>query len=155
MSTGAKASLPARVVMFRIGKHRWGIEVAERTQAVLVAVQFAMLALVSVVALVKVFGHHAGPQAVMPQWNWLFSPGLSAAAVAHGAILCVFAYWGWDACLSISEETQQPHKNPGKAAVLATILMLGSHVLVSFAIQTATKDIDISRTTVLAKLALS
>ncbi|MGO9153306.1 APC family permease [Mycobacterium sp.] len=112
-----------------------GIDVTERTQAVLVAVQFAMLALVSVVALVKVFGHHAGPQAVLPQWSWLFPAGLSAASVAHGAILCVFAYWGWDACLSISEETKQPHKNPGKAAVLATILVLGTYVLVSFAIQ--------------------
>ncbi|MGO9155903.1 APC family permease, partial [Mycobacterium sp.] len=112
-----------------------GIEVTERTQAVLVAVQFAMLALVSVVALMKVFSHHAGPQAVMPRWSWLFPAGLSAAAVAHGAILCVFAYWGWDACLAISEETKQPHKNPGKAAVFATILMLGTYVLVSFAIQ--------------------
>lgn len=112
-----------------------GIEVTARTQAVLLAVQFAMLALVSLVALVKVFGHHAGPQALMPQWSWLSPAGLSAGAVAHGAILCVFAYWGWDACLSISEETQQPHKNPGKAAVLATILMLGTYVLVSVAIQ--------------------
>jgi len=93
-----------------------GIDVTERTQAVLVTVQFAMLALVSIVALVKVFGHHAGPQAVLPQWSWLSPAGLSAAAVAHGAILCVFAYWGWDACL-------------------ATILVLGCYVLVSFAIQ--------------------
>jgi hypothetical protein len=51
-----------------------GINVTERTQAVLVVVQFGMLALVSVVALVKVFSHHAGPQAVIPQWSWL--PGL-------------------------------------------------------------------------------
>ena len=49
-----------------------GIGVTERTQAVLVVVQFGMLALVSVVALVKVFSHHAGAQAVMPQWSWLF-----------------------------------------------------------------------------------
>jgi hypothetical protein len=40
---------------------RAGIDVTERTQAVLV-VQLGMLALVSVVALVKVFSHHAGPQ---------------------------------------------------------------------------------------------
>jgi len=49
--------------------------------------------------------------------------------------LCVFPYWGWDACLPISEETKDPHKNPGKAAVLATILVLGTYVLVSYAIQ--------------------
>ena len=42
---------------------------------------------------------------------------------------------GWDACLPTSEETKDPHKNPGKAAVLATILVLGTYVLVSYAIQ--------------------
>ena len=112
-----------------------GIDVTARTQAVLLTVQFAMLALVSVVALGKVFSHHAGPQAVMPEWSWLAPSGLSASAIAHGAILCVFVYWGWDACLSVSEETKDPHRNPGKAAVLTTVLVLGTYVLVSFAIQ--------------------
>ncbi len=112
-----------------------GIDVTERTQAVLVGVQFAMLALVSAVAVTKVFRHHAGPQALMPQWSWLAPTGLSASAVAHGMILCVFAYWGWDACLSMSEETKDPHKNPGKAAVLATVLVMGTYVMVSYAIQ--------------------
>ena len=112
-----------------------GIDVTKRTQAVLVGVQFAMLALVSAVALTKVFGHHAGPQALMPQWSWLAPTGLSESAIAHGMILCVFAYWGWDACLSVSEETKDPHRNPGKAAVLATVLVLGTYVMVSYAIQ--------------------
>jgi amino acid transporter len=112
-----------------------GIDITARTQTVLVAVQFVMLALVSVVALTKVYSHHAGPQAIMPQWNWLSPAGLSTAAIAHGAILCVFAYWGWDACLSISEETKHPHKNPGRAAVLATVLILGTYLLVSYAIE--------------------
>ncbi|OBI45517.1 amino acid transporter [Mycobacterium sp. E796] len=112
-----------------------GIDVTERTQAVLVGAQFVMLALVSVIALTKVFGHHAGPQAVIPQWSWLAPTGLSASAIAHGMILCVFAYWGWDACLSVSEETRNPHKNPGKAAVLATVVVLGTYVMVSCAIQ--------------------
>lgn len=113
----------------------WGIDATERTQAVLLALQYAMLLLVSVVALVKVFTHHAGSQAVMPQWGWLSPTGLSASAIASGSILCVFAYWGWDTCLSVSEEAKSPHKNPGRAAVLATILILGTYVLVSFAIQ--------------------
>ena len=112
-----------------------GIDVTARTQAVLLVVQFGMLALVSVVALGKVFSHHAGPQAVTPEWSWLVPSGLSASAIAHGAILCVFVYWGWDACLSVSEETKDPHRNPGKAAVLTTVLVLGTYVLVSFAIQ--------------------
>jgi Amino acid permease len=112
-----------------------GIDVTARTQTVLLVMQFGMLVLVSVVALGKVFSHHAGPQAVTPEWSWLVPSGLSASAIAHGAILCVFVYWGWDACLSVSEETKDPHRNPGKAAVLTTVLVLGTYVLVSFAIQ--------------------
>ena len=54
-----------------------GIDVTKHTQAVLVSVQFLMLALVSVVALTKVFSHHASPQAVMPQWSWFAPAGLS------------------------------------------------------------------------------
>jgi amino acid transporter len=113
----------------------WGIDATERTQAVLLALQFAMLFLVSGVALVKVYTHHAGSQAVIPQWAWLSPTGLSASAIASGSILCVFLYWGWDTGLSLLEETKSPRKNPGKAAVLATVLILGTYVLVSIAIQ--------------------
>jgi amino acid transporter len=112
-----------------------GIDATERTQAMLLALQLAMLLLVSVVALVKVFNHHAGPQAVTPEWGWLSPTGLSASAIANGSILCVFAYWGWDTGLSVAEETKSPRKNPGRAAVLATIVVLGTYVLVSVAIQ--------------------
>jgi len=113
----------------------WGIDATERTQAVLLALQFAMLFLVSGVALVKVYTHHAGSQAVNPQWGWLSPTGLSASAIASGSILCVFLYWGWDTGMSVLEETKSPRKNPGKAAVLATVLILGTYVLVSIAIQ--------------------
>jgi amino acid transporter len=134
-STAAQLALGGLAVVVLLVLCVRGIDVTARTQGVLLALQFAMLALVSVVALAKVFSHHAGPQAVTPQWSWLAPTGLSAAAIAHGTILCVFAYWGWDACLSVSEETKYPHKNPGKAAVIATLLVLGTYVLVSYAIQ--------------------
>lgn len=134
-STAAQVAVGGLAVVALLVVCVRGIDVTVRTQGVLLAVQVAMLALVSVVALAKVFGHHAGPQAVTPQWSWLAPTGLSAAAIAHGTILCVFAYWGWDACLSVSEETRDPHKNPGRAAVLATVLVLVTYLLVSFAIQ--------------------
>ena len=40
-----------------------------------------------------------------------------------------------DAALTVSEETKHPHRNPGRAAVLATLLILGTYVVVSIAIQ--------------------
>ena len=113
----------------------WGIGIAQRTQAVLLTVELVMLVLVSIVALVKVFNHHAGPQAVMPQWSWLSPTGLNFSDLARGTILCVFAYWGWDATLQVAEESKGPRNNSGRAAVLSTILLLGTYVLVSCAIE--------------------
>lgn len=112
-----------------------GIDVTRRTQAVLLSLQILVLALVSVVALAKVYSHHAGPQAEIPQWGWMSPMGLHASDVARGTILCVFAYWGWDSTLQVAEETEVPHKNSGKAALLTTILVLGTYVLVSIAVQ--------------------
>lgn len=112
-----------------------GIDGTQRYQAVLLAVELLMLLVVSAFALAKVYTHHAGPQAVLPQWSWLLPTGLSASHVASGTILCVFAYWGWDAPLSVAEEAENPRKNPGRAAILATFILCGTYVLVSVALQ--------------------
>ncbi|OBI16497.1 hypothetical protein A5712_25880 [Mycobacterium sp. E2327] len=112
-----------------------GIDGTQRYQAVLLTIELLMLLIVSVFALWKVITHHAGPQAVMPEWSWFSPTGLSASNIAGGTVLCVFAYWGWDASLSVSEETKEPGRNPGRAAVWATIILLGTYLLVSLALQ--------------------
>jgi amino acid transporter len=112
-----------------------GIDGTQRYQRVLLAVELLMLLVLSIVALVKVYTDHAGPQAHTPQWNWLSPAGLSITDLARGIVLCVFAFWGWDTPLSVSEEAEEPKKNPGLAAVLATFVLLGTYVLVSGALQ--------------------
>ncbi|WP_158086178.1 APC family permease [Mycobacterium paraseoulense] len=112
-----------------------GIDGTQRYQAVLLAIELSMLLMVSGVALWKVITHDAGPQAVMPQVNWFLPRGLSASSIAGGTVLCVFAFWGWDASLSVSEETKEPRRNPGRAAVIATFILLLTYVLVSVALQ--------------------
>ena len=48
-----------------------GIVINERLQAVLMAIQFVILILASVVALVKVGFDKAGDQAIKPELSWL------------------------------------------------------------------------------------
>ena len=70
-----------------------------------------MLIVMSIIALVRVYGGSAGPQAVHPTWSW-FSPfGLSASELAAGVILCIFTYWGWNSCLAVTDETRTPTRH--------------------------------------------
>jgi amino acid transporter len=111
-----------------------GIAGTERYQRALLAVELLMLVILSGVALWKVLTDHAGPQAIMPRWDWISPIGLSVSDVARGTVLCVFAFWGWDTPLSVSEEAENPKKDPGKAAVWATFILLATYVLVSVAL---------------------
>lgn len=112
-----------------------GIVISERLQNVLVAVQVGVLVVLSVVALWLVARGDAGPQAVLPRLEWFSPLGLDASSIAQAVILCVFIYWGWDTCLAVAEETKDSRRTPGRAALLATVILLGTYVLVAIAVQ--------------------
>jgi amino acid transporter len=112
-----------------------GIVITERLQAVLVSIQFAILVLFSVVALVKVFSDSAGPQAVDPSWEWFSPAGLTSSQIAAAVILCIFIYWGWDSCLAVNEETKNADVIAGKAAIISTVILLATYVMVAVAVQ--------------------
>ena len=112
-----------------------GILISERMQNVLIIIQFGVLISASVIALFKVGFDKAGPQAIDPSLSWLWPSGLSASSIAEAVILCIFIYWGWDACLAIGEETKDSAKTPGRAAVITTIILVCTYVLVAYAIQ--------------------
>ena len=112
-----------------------GIVVSERFQNVLIAIQFGVLVIVSIIALVRVFSDTAGAQAIMPQLSWLWPSGLDVSSIAQAIILCIFIYWGWDACLAVGEETKDPGRTPGIAAVITTLILVCTYVLVAYAVQ--------------------
>ena len=112
-----------------------GIIVSERLQNVLVVFQFIVLGGLSILALWKVYAGTAGPQAVLPEWSWFNPAGLTSSAIAAAVILCLFIYWGWDACLAVNEETKDLARTPGRAAVLATVILLVTYCLVAVAVQ--------------------
>jgi amino acid transporter len=47
----------------------------------------------------------------------------------------IFIYWGWDTAVTVNEETDDPAKTPGRAAVISTVLLLAIYALVILAAQ--------------------
>jgi amino acid transporter len=110
-----------------------GIELSARTQRWLLSAEILTLTLFSVVALIKVYTQNP-KGSVEPQLSW-FSPfGVgSFSAFVAGILLAVFIYWGWDSGVAVNEETQDPHDAPGRAAVVATLVLVAIYVLVATA----------------------
>ena len=107
-----------------------GIEVSANFQKALLGIELGMLLIMSVVALVKVGTGHA-PGGVTPALAW-FNPFHihDFGAFASGLILMVFIYWGWDTAVAVNEETDDPGKTPGRAAILSTFILLVTYALV-------------------------
>ncbi|WP_032393307.1 APC family permease [Rhodococcoides fascians] len=134
-STAAKVALGSFFIVAMTYVSFRGILISERMQNVLLVVQFGVLIGVSVTALVKVGTGTAGPQAITPQWSWLVPTGVTMSDAAQAIILCIFIYWGWDACLAVGEETKDSEKTPGRAAVITTLILVATYVLVGYAVQ--------------------
>ena len=114
-----------------------GIEISARVQYALLAIEVIVLALFSVVALVRVYAGHAVPGVSLhPSLSW-FNPFHIGGfgSLATGVLLAVFIYWGFDTAVSVNEETKDARKTPGQAAVIATVVLLVIYVLVTTATQ--------------------
>jgi amino acid transporter len=114
-----------------------GIELSARTQVILLGLELLILAVFAVVALIAVYSSKAGDLAIHPSWSW-FSPfggGLTFSTLSAGFLLAVFIYWGWDSAVTVNEESQNARLTPGRAAVLSTLVLLVTYLLVSVAAQ--------------------
>ena len=113
-----------------------GIEVSANFQKALLTIELGMLLVFSIVALVRVGTGHHPAESLSPSITWLNPFDVSSFnAFASGLILMVFIYWGWDTALSVNEETKDPSKTPGRAAMLSTIILLFSYGIIIFAAQ--------------------
>ena len=113
-----------------------GIEVSVRLQRGLLGIEVFMLLLLSVVALVRVGSGHHPAVSITPSWSWLNPFGIgSFGTFSSGLILMLFIYWGWDTAVAVNEETKDREKTPGQAAIISTVLLLVTYVLVIFAAQ--------------------
>ncbi|MEA2270260.1 MAG: hypothetical protein QOC64_2870 [Solirubrobacteraceae bacterium] len=111
-----------------------GIELNARTQRWLLAAEVVTLAIFAAVALGRVWLGDAPAGAIDPSLSW-FSPFAidSLSGLTEGVLIAVFIYWGWDSLVTVNEETEDSDSVPGRAAVLATLILVGIYVIVSTA----------------------
>jgi amino acid transporter len=112
-----------------------GIEVSAMFQRVLLGIELVMLLVFSLTALIRVGtgNHPAG--SITPAWSWLNPMQGGFTGFVTGIILMLFIYWGWDTAVAINEETKDPAKTPGRAAILSTVILLVTYVLVILSAQ--------------------
>lgn len=109
-----------------------GIEVAAAVQRVLLFLEFGMLVLFSVIALIRVYG--AGSGASRPHLSWLNPFAISSpSAFVSGLVLMLFIYWGWETALTVNEETADRERTPGRAATISTFLLLALYLFATIA----------------------
>jgi amino acid transporter len=112
-----------------------GIEISSNIQKALLSIEIIMLLVMSVTALVRVFGSHPPAGSMQPSFSWLSLSGLHFSAFVTGLILMLFIYWGWDTALSVNEETADKSRTPGRAGMISTVLLLVTYVIVIIAVQ--------------------
>ena len=113
-----------------------GIEGGARMQYFMVAVQFLALAAIIVAAFWRVSQGTQNPDADPFSLSW-FDPFQidDFSAFVQAALLAIFIFWGFDTTLAINEETTDSERTPGRAAVISTVILLGTYVLVTVALQ--------------------
>lgn len=110
-----------------------GVEVTERVQRVLVGFQMLLLAGFCACALTQVVsGTAPARESLDASWFNPFS-GLPPAAFAAGITGSLFAFWGWDTCLTLGEESKDPNRTPGRAGLLCVTSILVTYVVVAVA----------------------
>ncbi len=105
-----------------------GTELSARVQNVLILAQTGTLLVFAAVMAVRAARGDALDGATGFELGWLNPFAAGGAALTGGLLLGVFAYWGWESAVNLTEETQDSTSAPGRAAILSTVLLLASYV---------------------------
>ncbi len=111
-----------------------GIELSARIQQFLLSLELFTLALFVVVALVKVYANSPA-HSLHVSGSWFNPFDLGWSSLVDAVLLGIFIYWGWDSGVAVNEESRDRHHGPGKAAVVSTLILLLTYVLVAVAAQ--------------------
>ena len=111
-----------------------GTEVSARLQNVLILVQVASLLVFAGVALVRAATGDSPLEALTPSITWLNPFGEGGAALTAGLLLGVFASWGWESAVNLTEETTDSESTPGRAAIVSTVVLLVTYIAVAYAV---------------------
>lgn len=111
-----------------------GIKITARSQVAMAVVEYAILIGMSIWGLVWVLGHHSGTYHITKGWFSLSGVGHQGVPMA-GFLLAVFAFSGWDGTVYVNEEVTHRRKNPGRAAIMAVLLLTVIYVVAQVGLQ--------------------
>ncbi|MDI2128206.1 APC family permease [Yinghuangia seranimata] len=104
-----------------------GVQLAAVVQYVLLGLQLVALVGFGVAAFAK-------DGAASPSLSWLNPFGFDGlGGFAEAVLLCLYIYWGWDALITVNEETTDRSRIPGQAAVISTLVLLATYLFTAFA----------------------
>jgi hypothetical protein len=96
--------------------------------ATTMTVQYGLVALQLMVLIgfaFAAFSESTAPPPLAFDLAWFNPFGVeSFSAFAAGLSLSIFIFWGWDVCLTVSEESVGSEEVPGKAATWTVMLIL-------------------------------
>jgi amino acid transporter len=99
-----------------------GIKITARIQVSMAVVEYTILLGFAITGFVVVLGHHHGTFPITSAWFSISGIG-GKGSLAAGFLTAVFMYTGWDATVYVNEETKQRRTNPGRAALMAVLLL--------------------------------
>ena len=111
-----------------------GTELSARLQNVLILAQTVALLVFAAVALVRGLSGESPIGGLTPSWGWLNPFAEGGAALTGGLLLGVFAYWGWESAVNLTEETRDSRSSSGRAAIVSTVVLLVTYVGVTIAV---------------------
>ncbi len=108
--------------------------VARRGLQLAAAVQYALLGLQLLALFAFGAAALARPGAATPSLGWLNPFAFDGfGPFAEAVVLCLYIYWGWDALITVNEETKDSARTPGRAAVISTLVLLATYLFTAVA----------------------
>ncbi|SDY76547.1 Amino acid transporter [Geodermatophilus africanus] len=111
-----------------------GTELSARLQNALILAQTVALLLFAAVATYRGVTGDSPLGGLDPSWDWLDPFGAGGAALTGGLLLGVFAYWGWESAVNLTEETRDSTSTSGRAAIVSTVVLLVTYLAVAIAV---------------------
>jgi len=111
-----------------------GARESSRTTMVLMFAQYSILILLAVVLYLRVFQGEAVSTAESFSWEW-FNPFAipSFDVFLQGFMIALFIFWGFDASLAMSEETDGNSEQAGRSGLIAMSITVFTYVVFAIA----------------------
>ena len=111
-----------------------GAEESSRTTLVLTIIQYGGLILFAALIFGAILTGDAAPSAEPFSWDWLNPLAIDGYdAMLGGFLVALFIFWGFDASLAMSEESQGDSAQAGRTGMIAMLIILVTYVIFTVA----------------------